>query len=67
MIRTRILDSSAIPQGYLLQLQFDRKDIRFTPEQLISDIRASLADKIAALLFEKIEPKILEILENNNG
>lgn len=66
MMKTRVLDS-VTSGGYLLQLQFDKSDAILHPHQLMGDVRASLADKIAKLLFEKIEPKILEILENNNG
>ncbi len=65
MLETRVLDSSADGR-YLLQLQFERSAIRLTPEQLMADIRTSLAVKIAELLFEKIEPKIMEALRGEN-
>ncbi len=67
MIETRILDTSNSDNGYILQLRFDRKDIALHPAQLVADVRKSLADKIAGLLFEKIEPSILEILRKEDS
>ena len=67
MIKTRVLDSHTASGDYLLQLSFDRVDISLGPHELLKEVRDSLAEKIAGLLFEKIEPKILEILENDNA
>ena len=65
-IETRVLDSHNADGNYLLQLQFDRIDVVLNPHELVARVKVSLAEKIAALLFEKIEPKILEVLENEN-
>ena len=66
-IKTRVLDSYG-NGSYLLQLKFDKTDVTLRPDQLMAEIRTSLAKKIAALLFEKIEPKILDALsEKNHG
>ncbi len=65
MIETRVLDSNA-SREIILQLKFNRNDVCIRPHELIEDVRSSLAQKIAVLLFEKIEPKILSILEESN-
>ncbi len=63
MIKTRVLDSHNADGEYILQLQFDKTDVVLHPYELVAEVRVSLAEKIAALLFEKIEPKILEVLK----
>ncbi|KKN48371.1 hypothetical protein LCGC14_0653180 [marine sediment metagenome] len=63
MIKTRVLDSHNADRDYILQLQFNGTDVVLRPHELVAEVRVSLAEKIAALLFEKIEPKILEVLK----
>ncbi len=63
MIKTRVLDSHNADRDYILQLQFNGTDVVLRPHELVAKVRVSLAEKIAALLFEKIEPKILEVLK----
>ena len=63
MIKTRVLDSHNADRDYILQLQFNGIDVVLRPHELVAEVRVSLAEKIAALLFEKIEPKILEVLK----
>ena len=54
-------------RGYLVQLEIGHGEIMsvIRPEDLMTHIRDSLARRIAACLFEKIEPKILEALKGD--
>lgn len=67
MIETRVLDSSSGHGKILLQLEFHKMDVTLRPHELVADIRASLSEKIAAILFEKIEPKIIEALKGEQN
>ncbi|KKL82131.1 hypothetical protein LCGC14_1987900 [marine sediment metagenome] len=65
-MEARVLEADS--NYYLIQVKCDKRDLScLHPHEVIREVRKSLSEKIAGLLFEKIEPKILEIMENNSG
>lgn len=61
------MQSRVLEQGpgheYLIQIHCDKHDvIALHPREVLAKVNSELSKRIAALLFEKIEPKIMEIL-----
>ncbi len=64
-MEARILETN--DRYYLIQVKCEQRSLAsLRPQEIVEGIRTSLSEKIADLLFEKIEPKILEILESTN-
>ncbi len=63
----RVLKSSGLDSEYLIQIKVGGHDMAaLHPSEVMDSMRIALAEKIAACLFEKIEPKIMEILREKN-